>query len=250
MSLVGVNTKIVKNGDAEPILAAGKFRIYSMRFCPWAQRSLIYAAAKKIPTEIVNIDLKNKPDWYFSKHFKGQVPALEYDGKHVIESAVIPEYLDDIFPETRILPTDPYQKVQQKLLLARLSEIAPAFYGVVQSVQDPSVREEKVANLLKSLEAAEQLLTGEYYSGTNKPGYADYLFYPNIQRVFWLSNALPGLPLDVAAFPGNAKFPKLTSWFSRIAALPEVIEASQPTETGVGFFKDYVNGSPNYDFGL
>ncbi|CAI2349713.1 unnamed protein product [Caenorhabditis sp. 36 PRJEB53466] len=251
-SLTGVNTKVLKNGDAAPSApAAGTFRIYNMRFCPWAQRALIYAAAKNIPTEVINIHLKEKPEWYFSKHYKGQVPALEHDEgrKHVIESAVIPEYLDDLFPETRILPTDPYEKAQQKLLLERLSAVAPAFIGAVQSVSDPSIRTEKYAAIAKAFDDAEKLLTADFYSGTSKPGYVDYLLYPNVQRSFWLAHILPNLPLSSTAFPG-AKYPKLTAWYSRLEKLPAVEAASQPTETGVAFFADYIKGNPDYDLGL
>uniref|UniRef100_A0A8R1IBM3 Glutathione S-transferase omega n=2 Tax=Caenorhabditis japonica TaxID=281687 RepID=A0A8R1IBM3_CAEJA len=251
-TLTGYNTETLKNGDPEPAPPAkGTFRIYNMRFCPWAQRALIYAAAKNIPTEVVNIHLKEKPDWYFSKHYRGQVPALEHDEgkKHIIESAVIPEYLDDIFPENRILPTDPYEKFQQKLLLDRLVAVAPAFYGAVQSAGDPSIRAEKYAALVKAFEEAEKLLEGEFYSGTSKPGYVDYLIYPNIQRSYWLSHLLPEFPLATSGFPGP-KFPKLAKWFHTVGNLPEVVAGSQPTETGVGFFVDYVKGNPDYNFGL
>ena len=32
-------------------------------------------------TEIVNIDLQKKPEWYFKKHYQGKVPTFEHDGK-------------------------------------------------------------------------------------------------------------------------------------------------------------------------
>ncbi|EFO98529.1 hypothetical protein CRE_20387 [Caenorhabditis remanei] len=250
--LAGVNTKVLKNGDAAPSPpAAGTFRIYNMRFCPWAQRALIYASVKHIPSEVINIHLKEKPDWYFSKHYKGQVPALEHDEgkKHVIESAHIPEYLDDLFPETRILPSDPYEKVKQKLLLERLGAVAPAFYGAVQAASNPAVREEKYAELVKAFEQAENLLTSDFYSGNSKPGFVDYLIFPNIQRSFWLSHILKDFPLSSTSFPGP-NYPKLTKWYKTLESIPEVAAASQPIEAGVGFFKDYMTGTPNYDYGL
>ncbi|CCD62561.1 Glutathione S-transferase omega [Caenorhabditis elegans] len=251
--LAGVNSKIVKNGDPAPAPpAAGTIRIYNMRFCPWAQRALIYASVKNIPSDVINVHLQEKPDWYFSKHYKGQVPTLEHDEgkKHVIESAVIPEYLDDIYPETRILPTDPYEKVQQKLLLDRISgQVSPAFYGVVQAVKNPDLREEKFADIKKAYDNAEQLLTGDFYSGTSKPGFVDYLLYPNIQRAYWAAHIVPDFPLEAESFPGP-NYPRLSKWYKALESIPEVAAASQPTENGVGFFKDYLGGSPNYDYGL
>ncbi|EGT52105.1 hypothetical protein CAEBREN_12387 [Caenorhabditis brenneri] len=252
--LAGVNTKVLKNGDPAPAPpAAGTFRIYNMRFCPWAQRALIYASVKNIPSEVINIHLQEKPDWYFSKHYKGQVPALEHDEgkKHVIESAVIPEYLDDLFPETRILPTDPYERVQQRLLLDRLSAVAPAFYGAAQAVKNQEGRAEKFAEVLKAFENAENLLTADFYSGTSKPGFVDYLIYPNIQRAYWLAHVLKDsdFPISATDFPGP-NFPKLTKWYKALEAIPEVAAASQPTEYGVGFVNEFLKGTPNYDYGL
>lgn len=160
-----------------------------MRFCPWAQRALIYAAVHNIPTEVINIHLKDKPDWYFSKHYKGQVPALEHDEgkKVVIESAVIPEYLDDLFPETRVLPTDPYEKVQQRLLLERLVALAPTIYGVVAALKDPTIREEKYAALAKTVEDAEKLLTAEYFSGEYIWKIEKCLFFVLFGPISWVS---------------------------------------------------------------
>ena len=46
-------------------------------------------AAKKIPYECVNINLKDKPDWFFDLNPGGKVPVIEQpDGTVIYESAV------------------------------------------------------------------------------------------------------------------------------------------------------------------
>ena len=46
-------------------------------------------AAKKIPYECVNINLKDKPDWFFDLNPVGKVPVIEQpDGTVIYESAV------------------------------------------------------------------------------------------------------------------------------------------------------------------
>src|SRR6185436_1044105 len=40
------------------------------------------------------------------------VPALEHDGFLIAESVAIIQYLDDVFPEKRLLPTSPRDKAQ------------------------------------------------------------------------------------------------------------------------------------------
>ena len=48
--------------------------------------------------DVVNIHLKDKPDWFLSNTSSGQVPVLDHDGKIVVESAVCMDYLNDAFP--------------------------------------------------------------------------------------------------------------------------------------------------------
>ena len=45
----------------------------------------------------------------------GQVPALRHDGKIITESTVINEYLEDVFPEVRLRPEDPYERAQMRI---------------------------------------------------------------------------------------------------------------------------------------
>ncbi|CAD6190347.1 unnamed protein product [Caenorhabditis auriculariae] len=240
MTITGVNSNVLKKGDPEPSApAAGTYRLYNMRFCPWAERALIYLSAKGVPTEVVNIHLMEKPEWYFKKHYQGKVPALEHDGRIVIESGVIPEYLDDLLPENRFLLSDPYEKAQQKLLLERLSVVVPAFYGLFSLIKDASAKEEKLGNLKKALDEAEQLLQHEFFSGS-KAGYVDFLIFPFFERIWWVS--------DIAgfAFP-SPDHPKVAKWFKATSELPEIARVIQPLEKGHLFIKSYADGKPDYD---
>ena len=47
-------------------------------------------------------------DWFKKINPRGQVPALDHDGKIIVESTVICEYLEDVFPDQNPLrPADP-----------------------------------------------------------------------------------------------------------------------------------------------
>ncbi|KAG8135656.1 hypothetical protein E2320_008677 [Naja naja] len=102
----------------------GTIRVYSMHHCPFAQRTVFILKAKGINHEIVNINLKNKPEWFFEKSPFGMVPVLETSkGQLIYESPITCEYLDEAYPEKKLYPADPYEKAYQKMLLEFFSKM-------------------------------------------------------------------------------------------------------------------------------
>ncbi len=76
--------------------------------------------------DIVNINLKNKPDWFLEKNPLGLVPTLETpSGQVIYESPITCDYLDEVYPEKKLLPSDPFEKAQQKMLLEHFSKVFP-----------------------------------------------------------------------------------------------------------------------------
>lgn len=59
-------------GSLDPARVGGLLRLYSMVYCPFAERPLLILKAKKLPFEIVNINLVRKPEWYFKYHPEGK----------------------------------------------------------------------------------------------------------------------------------------------------------------------------------
>lgn len=60
-------------GDALPDYN-GKLRLFAMRFCPYAHRSVLVLNAKNVPYDLVFVNLDSKPDWLYNfsprgKHF-------------------------------------------------------------------------------------------------------------------------------------------------------------------------------------
>ncbi|XP_021555940.1 glutathione S-transferase omega-2 isoform X2 [Neomonachus schauinslandi] len=89
-----------------------------MRFCPYAHRTRLVLRAKGIRHEVININLRNKPEWYYTKHPFGQIPVLENSKCQLIyESVIACEYLDDAYPGRKLYPYDPYERARQKMLL-------------------------------------------------------------------------------------------------------------------------------------
>ncbi len=63
--------------------------------------------------------IKNKRKWFL---------------QIVYESAVVNEYLDDLFPDNSILPKDPYLRAHQKILAERLSSVLSFVFSLAQQL--------------------------------------------------------------------------------------------------------------------
>ena len=93
-------------------------KVYSYFNSICTQKVFITLAEKAVAYTTQNVDLfKNeqfKPE-YLKINPKGVVPALDHDGRVVIESSLICEYLDDCFPAPRLVPADPFLRARMRL---------------------------------------------------------------------------------------------------------------------------------------
>ncbi|CAJ0572178.1 unnamed protein product, partial [Mesorhabditis spiculigera] len=249
MVITGIHSKVLKKGDPCPPLAAGQIRLYTMRFCPWAMRVIITCAKKGIDLEVVNVNLMDKPEWYFQKHYAGKVPCLEVDGKYVTESWVIVQYLEDRFPKNPILPSDPFERANQRVIAERNVAISTAFHSIMASFKDDSVREEGLEKMAVAFEDAEKLLNADYFAGS-EPGYADYLTFAFVEKMWWCAHIDGYKAFEAEKFPCEKRYPKLTKWFALMLAKPEIKESQIDVNTFVRFLSSFKAGNPDYDIDL
>ncbi|PAA82959.1 hypothetical protein BOX15_Mlig029378g2, partial [Macrostomum lignano] len=93
-NIIFESSKHLESGEPEPQLKPNLLTLYSMRFCPFAQRTRLVLQHKQLPHQIVNVNLVRKPDWFLAKSSSGKVPALiEPAGWTLIESLVTCDYL-------------------------------------------------------------------------------------------------------------------------------------------------------------
>jgi glutathione S-transferase len=59
-----------------------------------------------VPYELIEVDLKNKPSELVQQNPYGKVPVLVDSDGVIYESAIINEYLQEKFPEPRLMPRD------------------------------------------------------------------------------------------------------------------------------------------------
>lgn len=59
---------------------------------------------------------------YLKLNPKSQVPTLVHDGRVVVESTVILEYLEDRFQEHPLRPVDPYDRARMRIWTKKVDE--------------------------------------------------------------------------------------------------------------------------------
>jgi len=233
--------KAIGKGSDCPELAEDVLRLYSMRFCPYAQRTRLVLAHKQIPHETVNINLMDKPDWYFEKNPEGKVPALERNGQTVFESAICDDYLDEIYPENPLTPRDPYEKAKQRILMELFSKFTSPYYKALRGSEEE--KEEAKEAMAKALAVYEKALQGPYFGG-DSPSMLDLHIWPWFERmaIIKIVSGKDPLPQDRA--------PKLRAWVETMMKLPAVKATCFTAETHLKFIQSYRDGTPDYDIGL
>jgi glutathione S-transferase len=87
--------------------------------CPYCARVRIALAEKGLDYETVEVNLSDRPQWLLELNPpKGRVPVLD----ELPESEVIMEYLEDSHPEPALLPADPAERAQARLLVHRFDD--------------------------------------------------------------------------------------------------------------------------------
>jgi glutathione S-transferase len=89
------------------------------------QKVMITLREKGLVPETQNINLFANEQYdpaYLKINPKGVVPTLVDEGRIIIESTLICEYLDDAYPAPRLVPADPWLKSQMRLWSKAIDE--------------------------------------------------------------------------------------------------------------------------------
>ena len=90
-----------------------RLELVSFALCPFVQRAVIALREKGVPYDLTFIDLEDPPDWFHTISPFGKVPLLRVGEAVLFESAIINEYLDEVYPP-RLHPADPLERARHR----------------------------------------------------------------------------------------------------------------------------------------
>ncbi len=193
--------------------------LVSHHLCPYVQRAAIVLREKGVAFSRRWVDLSARPDWFTAVSPLGKTPVLLADGEPIFESAVICEYLDEVFAP-RLHPADPLQRARQRAWMEFGSEVLHriwTFYTAPDAKAFDAARDALVSRF-RQLEPALDP-RGPFFAGASF-GLVDAVFAP-VFRYFEVFEAI-----------GEADFfdglPRLRAWRAALAARASVREAAVP----------------------
>ncbi|KAF3627584.1 putative glutathione S-transferase [Capsicum annuum] len=127
---------------------------------------------KGVKYEFIEEDLQNKSRLLIqSNPIHKKVPVLIHNGKHICESMVIVEYIDETFEGLSILPEDPYDRAIARFWAKFLDDKWPAMIkSIFFKGEEQEKAKEEVYEMLKVLD--NEFKDKKFFVGDNF-GFAD-----------------------------------------------------------------------------
>ncbi len=202
-------------------------------------------AEKGVAFESRLLDLRRgeqKRDDYLALNPAGVVPTLVHDGRIIVESSIIMEYVEDNWPAPALMPRDPGPRANVRLWLRRVDELHDACSVLSSSVKLAAMRgdADPISTLLArtpdpAKRARQQRLIEQGFAALDIASaishYSGFLAQADdaLAHAAWLSGDALGLA-DCAALPYVhrvaclgmealwAHSPAIGDWFARMRA--------------------------------
>lgn len=193
-------------------MTTAKPELISFKICPFVQRAVIALREKGVDFAMTFIDLNDRPDWFKELSPLGKVPVLRVGDGVVFESAVINEYLDEVYPP-RLHPSDPLRRAQHRAWIEFASTLLTEQFALLTAPDEDGFRAavRKLATRLDWLE--KELGPGPFFDGAAF-SLVDAAFAPAFMRFDLLA-----LPEDLELYRAR---PKVDRWRRALAARPAV----------------------------
>ena len=217
-------------------------------------------AEKGVEWDSVHIDLhqfENWEPWYVKIHPNGVVPAMDHDGRIIIESNAILEYIDETFEGPSLKPEDTWERANMRVWMDKSEHVLHKNMHLISHNNHHAHRwgeyeKQHGHEALMAKVRSQPDLQRRYDEIRNSDGIADDVVAFAVERVIdqlsmmendlergpWMTGETYSLA-DIAVLPFVERFqangygaevaadkrPRLADWFTRIQERPAVKKA-------------------------
>jgi glutathione S-transferase len=212
--------------------------IFSAEVCPYAQRTRMVLIEKGVDFSLREIDLADKPDWFLDISPYSKVPVIRHQGRVVYESAIINEYLDEVFAAPPLMPEGPGARATARIWIDFMNmKLLPCFYRLLMAQQsEQRAREgETLTAHFRLMEAAMGVESaGPYWFG-GQLTLTDLSLYPWFER-------LPALEhYRGVVLPEECT--RLISWFAAMEQTRSARETTNGAEYHIDAYAKYADNT-------
>ncbi|XP_004492376.1 probable glutathione S-transferase [Cicer arietinum] len=207
-----------------------ELKLFGMRLSPFVSRVEIALKLKGVEYKYELEKMGNLSETLINYNpvYK-KVPVLVHNEKPVSESLVILEYIDEIWKQNPILPSDPYKRSLARFWSNFIddkcfSAMGKTFYTIDEHERETSIEETKVA-----IQILENELNDKFFGGED----IGFLDITAVLIAYWLPILYEAIGLKLFT---NDKFPKLYKWSQDFNNHPIVKETLPPRETLLAFY--------------
>lgn len=142
-------------------------------------------AEKNIEREVINLKVNQIPEEILELNPCQSLPTLFDRGMVLYDLSVITEYLDERFPFPPLLPVDPIEKAEKRLLIFRFTRSAGCWYELADTIQTGSKKEANEARKILSSNLIELIPLFAYqpYFKSNDMTIVDVCLAPLLWRL-------------------------------------------------------------------
>ncbi|KAJ0806335.1 putative glutathione transferase [Helianthus annuus] len=215
-------------------MARDKVKLLGIWQSPFTLRVKLALSLKGVEYEYVEDDILNKSPMLlqYNPVYK-KVPVLVHNGKPIVESLIIMEYVDEIWKDHPLLPEDPFEKARYRFWAKFVDDKL-----VLMIIRMLRITPDQKENAAK--EAREILKTLESCLNPNKPFNGDQnLSFMDI-AIVWVGYYAQMLEkmLDVILLD-DENTPLLNMWFRYVLDLQVIKECLPPFDKLVAHYTDF-----------
>ncbi|EOY07368.1 PREDICTED: glutathione S-transferase U8 [Theobroma cacao] len=218
---------------------AEEVKLFGAWGSPFSRRVEIALELKGIPFEYIEENVSDdkfkSPLLLKYNPIHKKVPVLLHNGKPVLESLIILEYVDETWKDNPILPEDPHERTMARFWARFIDEkcMPPVWKALLGTGEEREKALEEVRECLKTLEG---VLNGKRFFGGETIGLLDIAanFIAFWLRVIQEVSGLEFLTAD--------KCPVLIKWCDEFVSCNPVKEHLPPRDKLIAFMKNWLSG--------
>ncbi|CAK9185241.1 unnamed protein product [Ilex paraguariensis] len=203
---------------------AEEVKVFRTWSSPFALRIVWALKLKGIEFETTFEDLDNKSPLLLQYNpVHKQVPVLVHNGKPILESLLVLEYIEVAWKQNPLLPEDPYEKATARFWAKFNDEkLLPSVWQAF--IKQGTEQEEAIVPAMENLKLVEEQLKGKIFFGGEKIGFLDLAFG-------WIANFISVLQ-EVTGLKviDSEKFSLLSAWMEKFSDDPVINECRQPQD--------------------